>query len=83
MTGDFTPIMQFVMYTRTNLLSAIEAHLIERRISATKLCNLAKVDHHVISKLRSGGSISLKTIERIEQTIKPAAAANNEADAHV
>ena len=54
------------MTTRQNLIKRIDHYLKATGKSATKLCNEAGVDHHVISKLRNKESITLRSIESLE-----------------
>ena len=72
MTGEITPYNDTVMKTRKRLLTAIDNHLNAKRISGTKLCHNANVDHHVIRKLRTGESISLRSIEKLETAMSTA-----------
>ena len=57
------------MTTRTTLLERINHYLRATGKSPTKLCNEAGVDHHVISKLQNGESVTLRSIERLEETL--------------
>lgn len=69
MTGVFSPYMASFMTTRKNLIYRIDRYLAATGKSATKLCSEAGVDHHVISKLRQKESITLRSIERLEETL--------------
>lgn len=57
------------MRTRTQLLDLISRHLNETGMSQTKLCHLAGIEHHAISKLKTGQSVTLKTIEKLERVL--------------
>ncbi|MGB6229484.1 MAG: hypothetical protein WBF53_05090 [Litorimonas sp.] len=54
------------MQTRDSLLAQIDAFIAATGKSPTALCRAADVDHHVIRKLRQGKSITLRSIERLE-----------------
>jgi len=71
------------MKTRTSLISRIDKHLADKSISATRFCHDAKVDHHVIPRLRRGESISLRSIERLEKIMDPLSFLENEAENRV
>jgi len=57
------------MTTRKTLLERINHYLSATGKSPTKLCSEAGVDHHVISKLKNGESITLRSIERLEDIL--------------
>jgi len=62
------------MTSTAELLARIETHCSQREIAESTFGRLAVNDGKLVARLRSGGSINLKTLIRIEEALRADAA---------